>query len=95
MQGASARSWHPAAASLADARTGAPAASNEKTARIAPDGLHHVADRDAAGGPAARGRCQFHLPMAAERFSETLSRKPVVESHFWSAPMSRARSLVM
>ncbi len=59
---------------------------HEKAARIAPDGLLSCG--------LSRVR-QFHLPMAVERFSETLSRKPVVESHFWSAPMSRARSLVM
>ena len=29
------------------------------------------------------------------KFSSTLSRKPVVESHFWSGPISSARSLVM
>jgi hypothetical protein len=29
------------------------------------------------------------------RFSSTLSRKPVVESHFWLGPISEARSLVM
>lgn len=33
--------------------------------------------------------------MACLRFWSILSRKPVVESHFWSAPTSRARSLVM
>jgi len=29
------------------------------------------------------------------RFSSTLSRKPVVDSHFWSAPTSSAKSLVI
>src|SRR5262245_56307253 len=33
--------------------------------------------------------------IALRRFSSTLSRKPVVESHFWSAPTSSAKSLVM
>jgi hypothetical protein len=36
-----------------------------------------------------------HIPIVLPRFSDTLSRKAVVESHFWSAPISRARSLVM
>ncbi len=34
-------------------------------------------------------------PIAFFRFSSTLSRKPVVESHVWSGPTSNARSLVM
>src|SRR5262245_43230720 len=36
-----------------------------------------------------------YAAIAAFKFSSTLSRKPVVESHFWSAPTSSARSLVM
>ncbi len=52
--------------------------------------------------PAVTGRAPVvaHGPtaqaaMALRMFSLTFSRKPVVESHFCSAPTSRARSLVM
>ncbi len=34
-------------------------------------------------------------PIAVFKFSSTLSRKPVVVSHFCSGPISSARSLVM
>src|ERR1043166_6422956 len=36
-----------------------------------------------------------NYPIALCNFSSTLSRKPVVESHCWSAPTRSARSLVI
>src|SRR5262245_55129518 len=46
-----------------------------------------------AAAPARRR--ELRQAIAAFRFSSTLSRKPVVESHFWSAPTSSARSFVI
>src|SRR5262249_32067101 len=46
-------------------------------------------------GMSSRLPCGSDYTIAFFKFSSTLSRKPVVESHFWSAPTSRARSLVM
>jgi CRP-like cAMP-binding protein len=47
-------------------------------------------------GPGARsGITNAYAPIAFFRLASTLSRKPVVESHFWSAPTSSARSLVI
>src|SRR5262249_341098 len=48
-----------------------------------------------AHGMSSRLPCGSDYAIAFFKFSSTLSRKPVVESHFWSAPTSRARSLVM
>ena len=50
--------------------------------------------------PARRPAQQFgggsrQTDIAVFRFASTLSRKPVVDSHFWSGPMRRARSFVM
>jgi acyl-CoA dehydrogenase len=55
-------------------------------------GPHPVAFGDSAAP--ARGRGD-QAAIAFLRLSSILSRKPVVESHFWSAPTRRARSLVM
>ena len=40
-------------------------------------------------------RATTYAAIAFTRLSATLSRKPVVESHRWSAPTRSARSLVM
>src|SRR5450755_4084262 len=53
-------------------------------------------DRASRGHPPRkRGGTENYIPIALRRLSDTLSRKAVVESHFWSAPISSARSLVM
>ena len=44
---------------------------------------------------AARSSKKRYIAMVVRRFSDTLSRKAVVESHFWSAPIRSARSLVI
>src|SRR4051812_7477078 len=77
--------------------------------RLVARGPHAVRDRageaeraedrvvpvDIVGGGEARRPGNGHYPIAAWRLASTLSRKPVVDCHFWSGPTRRARSLVM
>src|SRR5471032_660383 len=46
-------------------------------------------------GDMGMGPLGYLACIALVRFSDTLSRNPVVESHFWSAPTSKAKSLVI
>ena len=44
---------------------------------------------------AAKGVIGDYFDIAILRFSSILSRKPVVESHFWFGPTRSAKSFVM
>src|SRR5581483_708530 len=61
--------------------------------RVSKDGPPSSFETRPLGAPQDEGGPGYAI--AFLRFSSTLSRKPVVESHFWSAPTSSARSLVM